>query len=1349
MPLSLKTFVPISLAIALGSLICPQFSATHVAQIGVSQAIAQTQTERDLLAEADQLIEEAESKRRTLPNQAIVSLQRALSIYQALGKDEQEAKTLTNMGFTYALMEDFSSAILLYKKALKAAYRIKNIPLESEILTLMGTSYKNAKRYQKGLDNFQKVMRLSQKISNLEVREQVLKSLFYRHSSIIQRNQFLKLEPDMMKFVQSTRSKELESFLLHELGKVYYITGQYDLADQYYHRALSQAKTSDLNHRYKVFVKIAQVNYLHLKNEEKAVKAYQQVELLSRQIELNLSPEIATKSLKCASDSVRDLSVAYGKVGNLTKAIEYGKQALVINHPLNDKDCHRRNLDLILDRTIDTLQKTENIDQTLQDISSYLQEYKKNTPKVSNHSQIEKIVQTLIDRGKREVSTGNYTTAMQIYQKTLSFITKEVGENAGESEQITVWFEIAELYIESQDYDSASKSLDNILQTVLHKEYASYNSMIVALIYTNLDEVYSLKGDSKKAEQFYQKAIAIIRKQTPSDLEKGSISNGKKSHSLSLLDSTFFFELTYILDNYVARYEFDKAIAVSQEALRLTQPEANLPFKDAFLRQWVLLSSSNLYDNLGDYAKTQKYLQEVASETEGTFWGDASKNDQLLWKAQISLRQKDYQKAIALAQEMLERVKNEISRFSGIDGIAADFNDIIEIDGVYVSSILAEVNFFYRSQALMLQSIGHKELKNYPKAFELGQQSLKTLENMPPGGMLQTTEKNAAIKSLLAHLGHLHALSGSTDQAITSYQAALALNPHDHLRNAEVHAGMARVYRQQKQPALTVAYYKQAVQDIENIRQRNPQLSQSLQATFLKSAVGFDNNFSITDVYRELADLLLSQGRILEAQQVLDLLKVQEIKTFTRSARVGEQSNSITLTPAEEQILAQHGSLIALGRELEACQKTNCAHKTQLLEKRRLLTEQFNQAIAAETVALQQRPANDTAFLDPRNQFGTTAQQIIKAQPGTVLVYPLVLENKLWLLMAAEGGILKKFEVPVTQQQLGETVLQFRQQLQSPNSEMGQVQATGQQLYSWLIKPLESELKANKIKHLVFAPDRVTRYIPMAALHNGKQYLIEGYSVANILSANLTRVDDVVPLSPQQTPVLALGLSQAVADLPPLPGVPEELDAIVRQATHDPKGVYPGQELLDKNFTFAALEGNLFGHKILHIATHGKFEPGRPDASYLVMGDGQKLPIPKIETLQDLGDVKLVTLSACETALGGAGQDGTEIAGLSYYFLAKGAQAVMASLWLVNDGSTSELMQKFYTNLSQPNGQRLTKAEALQQTQIALIRGRSESGSQQRGDIQVQPTPGGQASTDRSLAHPYYWAPFILIGNSL
>jgi CHAT domain-containing protein len=341
--------------------------------------------------------------------------------------------------------------------------------------------------------------------------------------------------------------------------------------------------------------------------------------------------------------------------------------------------------------------------------------------------------------------------------------------------------------------------------------------------------------------------------------------------------------------------------------------------------------------------------------------------------------------------------------------------------------------------------------------------------------------------------------------------------------------------------------------------------------------------------------------------------------------------------------------------------------------------------------------------------------------------------------------------------------VQFRQLLQNPNSDIAELKATGKQLYDWLLpQSLQKELKDNKIQNLVFSLDRVTRYIPISAVFDGENYLIENYNISTIISANLTQTGERLPPGTQNTSVLAAGLSEAKKGFNPLPNVPAELDAIVRQSSSDSQGIYPGLQLLNQSFNRQALRDNLASHLILHIATHGKFVPNNAYASYLLLGDGQELPIPEIQKLRDLNKIHLVVLSACETALGETGQDGTEITGLSYYFLEKGAKAVMASLWQVNDESTRLLMEQFYNNLAKSTAQSpITKAQALRQAQLSLIRSdrpqegtlgnRNSINNTDSRSLTAQPRQGTSVPTSKALrlSHPYYWAPFILIGNGL
>ena len=643
-------------------------------------------------------------------------------------------------------------------------------------------------------------------------------------------------------------------------------------------------------------------------------------------------------------------------------------------------------------------------------------------------------------------------------------------------------------------------------------------------------------------------------------------------------------------------------------------------------------------------------------------------------------------------------------------------------------------------EAKSIGNIGftYENLKQYQRAIEYYEQALVIWRELGD-------HEREAIS--LGSLGLVYSSLGQYQQAIEYYQQSLAIFQDIGDRNGEAIAtgNIGKTLEKQSQPELAITFLKKSVNVTELIRQDIQGLSQELQQSYTDT---------VASRYRRLADLLLSQGRIAEAQQVLELLKVQELREFTRNSNIRESQESIVLNEFEQQVIDEYGSLIDFGSQIYDCEQTQCDPEKlkKLKDQRRQLSDEFDQKIKEQVALIRENRQADDVFYDPRF-LSETARDIVEAQPGTVLIYPLVLEDKLWILWTTAGGVAGRKEIAVSRQELGNEVVKFRAFLESPNSNLQELQTTAQQLYEWLIEPIESELTKNQIQRLVFAQDRVTRYIPMAALYDGENYLIQRYTIHSILSAELTDMDDKLAPGTEVNSMLALGLSDAVPGFDPLPNVEIELDGIVVSDRNDSQGIYQGEKYLNQGFTFDILSQNVANHRILHIATHGKFEAGIPEASFLLLGTGEQLTIPEINSIgSELKDVHLVVLSACETALGGPDAEGIEIAGISSYFLQAGrASAVMASLWLVNDPATSQLMQQFYGHLSAGK----TKAEALQQAQLSFL-GNTEilaENRQRTGDggfIQLDAQTGLPINNSSdNFSHPYYWAPFILIGNGL
>ena len=566
-------------------------------------------------------------------------------------------------------------------------------------------------------------------------------------------------------------------------------------------------------------------------------------------------------------------------------------------------------------------------------------------------------------------------------------------------------------------------------------------------------------------------------------------------------------------------------------------------------------------------------------------------------------------------------------------------------------------------------------------------------------------------------------------------------------KEAIVISNLGDLFARQGKVTTAIAFYKESIQVTESIRKELTTLD-------IEQQKSYTNTVAYT--YRALADLLLSQGRVLEAQQVLELLKIQEIRDFTQNTRAGDTSETTEKNDSEKKLIGFANSLIKLGLEIERCDKENCPQKylEDLKEQRFRLTQEFNATIDLFKKEADERASKDDGFFEPEKIQGKSGE-IFSAQPNTILIYTFVQTDRTWIIWAAKGGIKKPIEIKAGRSQIGKLVLDLRTQLKSSDTDIAKLKETSKQLHDIIIPPeLQAELKANKIENLIFSLDSVTRYIPMSVLFDGKQYLLEKYAISNLISADLIDVKDRLPSDTQSIKVIAAGVSQKFEDFAPLLNVPVELDAIVK-SSQSASGIFAGKRLLNAEFTSKTLRNNLSGYNILHIATHGKFVPVDANASFLLLGDGTKLIIKDIKNaIDDLYQVHLVVLSACQTALGDKGEDGVEISGLSYYFLNGGAKAVIASLWSVNDDSTSQLMKRFYANLAKGTAQApMSKIESLRQAQLGLLRSDgSRQESDQRGNfvtVEVRPIENVQPAKKNNFAHPYYWAPFILIGNGL
>ncbi|MEM8830401.1 MAG: CHAT domain-containing protein [Cyanobacteria bacterium P01_G01_bin.19] len=328
------------------------------------------------------------------------------------------------------------------------------------------------------------------------------------------------------------------------------------------------------------------------------------------------------------------------------------------------------------------------------------------------------------------------------------------------------------------------------------------------------------------------------------------------------------------------------------------------------------------------------------------------------------------------------------------------------------------------------------------------------------------------------------------------------------------------------------------------------------------------------------------------------------------------------------------------------------------------------------------------------------------------IFYPIILPNRLEIILRLPGKTLKQYSVLVSQAELENTVTRLREALVQTSSQ--RYLPLANQVYDWLIRPALEDLNGQDIQTLVFISDGVLRNIPMAVLYDGQQFLLEQYAIALTPGLQLLELNS---LARPNLSVLASGISEAQQGFSSLPNVKSEIEQI--------QAYLPSQKiLLNQDFTqesFATAISNL-NAPIVHLATHGQFSSQFENTFILTWNN--RLSINQLRDIlltTGLNEsssvaVELLVLSACETAVG----DRQAVLGLAGTAVRAGARSTLGSLWQVSDEATAILMNQFYEELASGV---VSKAEALRRAQRSLLK------------------------IPRFRQHPFFWASFVIVGN--
>jgi CHAT domain-containing protein/tetratricopeptide (TPR) repeat protein len=751
-----------------------------------------------------------------------------------------------------------------------------------------------------------------------------------------------------------------------------------------------------------------------------------------------------------------------------------------------------------------------------------------------------------------------------------------------------------------------------------------------------------------------------------------------------------------------------------------------------------------VYDDLGEKQKALEYYQQALpiERSVGDREGEATTLNNIgmvyghLGENQKALEY--FQQALPMERAMGDRW-SEATTLNNIGLVYSLLGEKQKALEYYQQSLLTvRALGDRRDEATTLNNIGmvYAGLGENQKALEYFQQALPIERSVGDREGEATTLNN---------IGMVYNDLREKQKALDYYNQALPLRRAVGDRAGEaITLGNIEFTLQRSDPNLAIVFGKQAVNILQSIRRDNKGLQESLRASYEKS---------IESYFRFLADLLVERGRFGEAEEVLNLLKDKEASDFIRRDSVSDQLHAATLLDPEKRALDHYdqivNQIVDLGqRKTALLAKVGRDHvplsPAELQEENRLNDD----LKAAKAVLLkyfeelQKSFPSDSALARRVTDFKDTAglqDKLQKLGPDVVAIYTLVTPDKYVALLVTSGA--RKAYTSTLKVNLNNKVFDFRQKLQDPTSDPLPL---AQELYHIIFpEGLRQDLDSMHAKTIMWSIDSTLRYIPFSALHDGKQYLVETFRQSLITPASIPNLteDPVRHWSGE-----GFGVSEGNS---PLPSVPAELRGIFRE-TPDGKSPVPGVVRLNAAFTWQNFKNDLrqSPKAVVHIATHYDSRPGVAANSQLLMGDGERSLADLASEDKLFHGVDLLTLSACNTGFTNRSEDGREVDSFGEIAQQLEAKGVIASLWSVNDDSTSSLMQTMYRLRQQTKG--MTKDEALRQAQLALLTGKLKPAT-------AQPVPGrsvvpnGPQTARRppptDWSHPYFWAPFILIGN--
>jgi tetratricopeptide (TPR) repeat protein len=882
---------------------------------------------------------------------------------------------------------------------------------------------------------------------------------------------------------------------------------------------------------------------------------------------------------------------------------------------------------------------------------------------------------------------GQYQKAIEYYQKSLD-IAREGGYRSTEANALS---NLGVAYNSLGQYQKAIECLQQSLDIAREGGYRSTEANALS----NLGVAYNSLGQYQKALEYQQKSLAIAREIKDQQGEASALGS-----------------LGY---TYLVLGQYQKAIECLQQSLDIA--------REGGYRSTEANSLGNLgvaYNSLGQYQKAIEFHRQslaIAREIKDRREEANSRNN--LGNAYYSLGQ--YQKAIDYQQQSLD-INREIQNRQG------EAASLVSVGNVYYSLGEYQKAIKYQQQSLAISreiqnrqgeaaSLGnlgnaYQSLGQYQKAIDYHQKSLAINREIGT----RSGEANA-----LGNLGNAYQSLGQYQKAIDYQQQSLDINREIQNRQGEAASlgNLGNAYDSLGQYQKAIEYQQKHLEITREIGDRS---GEALSLNNLGAAYR-DNKQpaeAITNLEASLTIYLDTRGQLSRGDRKQFLASNE--RTVITLAEVFIQQNQPEkafewLNLATTADLADYNRLIdAKVANLEAQKALDNwnANNRQLEGMRRQLQDKFSEELAKEIREFETKVYGDgeaiaRKYPEVAELFETKPTDITRLRqniaPDTLVIQPVPLRDKVALFLLTREK-LTVIQSDTKRNEFNQLVSQYRRQL--ADYQNADVYATGGKLYEILIRPIELQIAASSSKNIAIIATEQLRYIPFETLYDEKteKFFLQKYSVSY-----LTRISATTPPTTERKPLQVLAFANPKPTRQELKGT--EIEADIIQQTFPSSVTYEHEKATLDIFKTQAAR-----FSILHLGTHGCFnQDGCPDLGMklntILFANNQQYPIADAALL-GLKNTELITLSACQTAKE-ANADGQEISGLAYVLERAGARSVIASLWSVEDSTSAEIMTKFYQNLQKG----MSKSEAMRQAKLSQIQ-----------------------------QHPYFWSPFILIGDA-